>query len=361
MIFRSILLLCATLTLAACSDQQQDDLFSKVIELGRDQAGLVKKQQPALDIEMTYLERLPEGAVKGPTLVLLHGFSANKDNWLRFVMALDEKYHVIVPDLAGHGDNKRDLAGDYDLFKQAERLHALMQAKGINKFHIAGNSMGGAVSAIYGLEYPQDLASLTLLDAAGIDGKNKSEYFSALEQGTNPLIPTDDESFDFLLNFTMSQPPFLPWPLKPAFQRISISRNEINKEIFSDMMTTRDRLDNNGFQQQLISAASASPIPTLIIWGEEDRVLDVSAVPEFQKVLPHAEVKIFPGVGHLPMVEIPDESAEFYSAFVERAEQQNAETAKQAAAEPAVEVAAEHALEAEPVADTAVAPTVSAE
>ena len=82
------------------------------------------------------------------------------------------------------------------------------------------------------------------------------------------------------------------------------------------MMGTKERLEGEDFHQKLVDLAAQNPIPTLIMWGEEDRVLDVSAVEEFQKLLPHAEVKIYEGVGHLPMMEIPNESAEFYQSFV---------------------------------------------
>jgi len=308
------------LLVAGCSNQQQDDIFKAVVEAGRDSAGLVKKQEKALDVEMVYLERMPEGEAKGPTIVLAHGFSANKDTWIRFITAIDKKYHVIAIDWAGHGDNERDLNGNYDLFQQADRLHALMQAKGINKFHLAGNSMGGAISAIYAMKYPNELASLALMNSAGIDGKNKSEYFQALEKGSNPLIASDLESFDYRMGFTMSQPPFLPWPLKPALVRITLSRFDINNKIFNDMMGTKERLEGEDFHQKLVDLAAQNPIPTLIMWGEEDRVLDVSAVEEFQKLLPHAEVKVYEGVGHLPMMEIPNKSAEFYESFVAKAE-----------------------------------------
>jgi pimeloyl-ACP methyl ester carboxylesterase len=58
------------------------------------------------------------------------------------------------------------------------------------------------------------------------------------------------------------------------------------------------------------------PLPTLIMWGKEDRILDVSAAAAFKKLIPQATVHIFPEVGHLPMVEIPDESAKVYQEFL---------------------------------------------
>jgi pimeloyl-ACP methyl ester carboxylesterase len=250
------------------------------------------------------------------SIVLIHGFSANKDNWIRFTKALDKKYHVIAVDLAGHGDSEQSLTANYGLIKQAERLDAFLTNIGLTEFHIAGNSMGGAISSIYSVNYPNKVKSLNLIDAAGLDGDTASEYYKALAEGTNPLIATDEVSFDYRMDFTMSQPPMLPWPLRPAFVRKTIARTDINKKIFEDMVATKEKFKEMDFQQSLKLSMVEHDIPTIIMWGKEDRVLDVSAVAAFKYAIPNATVHIFEEVGHLPMVEIPNKSAEVYQRFL---------------------------------------------
>ncbi|WP_430459624.1 alpha/beta fold hydrolase [Thalassolituus sp. LLYu03] len=299
----------AALMLSGCTAGQQDTLFEKAIELGRDAAHLTLHSADVGDVEMRYLER----PGTGPTLLLLHGFSANKDTWLKFAAELPENYHLIIPDLAGHGDTPAPVNEDYNLIRQAERLHALLEKNGTQAVHIAGNSMGGAISAIFATRYPQQVLSLTLIDAAGVDAPNQSDYFKALAEGKNPLIATDEDSFEYRWNFVMSQPPALPWPLRPAVVRKTLAREGINREIFSDMMATKDELTASNFEQQLSENAT---MPALIIWGAEDRVLDVSSVEVFKQKLPQAQVKIYPGIGHLPMVEIPHETATLMSDFI---------------------------------------------
>lgn len=315
----SLALISASLMFTGCTANQQDNIFESAISLARESVGLEVKTAPAGDVSLTYMERTSsiEGA---ETILLLHGFSANKDNWIRFTKALDEKYHVIAIDLAGHGDSEKLLTTDYDLLKQAQRLDAFVSGLSLNTFHIAGNSMGGAISAIYSLNHPEKVKSLTLIDAAGVDGENPSEFYQALAQGNNPLIATDEESFNFRMNFTMSQPPFLPWPLKPAFLRKTLARQDINNKIFTDMIATKERLKEMNFHQQIQTIIAEHNVPTMIMWGEEDRVLDVSAVAAFQQLIPQATVHIFPEVGHLPMVEIPNESAEIYQQFLSTVE-----------------------------------------
>jgi pimeloyl-ACP methyl ester carboxylesterase len=314
--FASSAVISISLLLGGCTANQQDTLFTEIISLARESVGLEVKTAAAGDVNLTYMERQSTDIDNKESILLLHGFSANKDNWIRFTKALDEKYHVIAVDLAGHGDSEKLLTTDYDLIKQAERLDALVTGLGIQQFHIAGNSMGGAISAIYSLKHPDKVKSLTLIDAAGVDGKQPSEFYQALAKGSNPLIAKDKESFEYRMNFTMSQPPILPWPLRPALFRQTMARADINEKIFSDMLVTKQRLIDNNFHASIQSTVAEHQLPTLIMWGKEDRVLDVSAVAEFTQLIPNASVHIFDGVGHLPMVEIPNESAAVYQQFL---------------------------------------------
>ena len=309
-----------TLLFGGCTHSQQDYLLTEVVSMGRDSAGLEVKSAPAGDVKLTYMERQGAENKKNETIILVHGFSANKDNWILFTKALDKKYHVIAVDLAGHGDSDQLLTTDYGLIKQAERLDTFLTGLGINSFHIAGNSMGGAISAIYSLNHPEKVKSLTLIDAAGVDGDTTSEYYKSLAQGENPLIATDEESFEYRMEITMSQPPFLPWPLRPALLRKTLARADINKKIFADMVATKKQLGLNKFKQKIEMTMAKPPLPTMIMWGQDDRILDVSAAEAFKKLIPHATVHIFAEVGHLPMVEIPEESAEVYQQFLSTVE-----------------------------------------
>lgn len=305
----------SSLLFTGCTASQQDSILERAVNMARDSIGLVVKTAPAKDVTLTYMER--SGSLENAeTIVLVHGFSANKDNWIRFAKALDKKYNLIIVDLAGHGDSDKALTTDYNLIAQTERLDAFFSGLNINQFHLVGNSMGGAISLLYSLSHPEKINSLMLMNSAGIDGENKSEYFKALEKGINPLIATDEDSFDFRMDLTMSQPPFLPWPLKPAVVRKTLARTEINQKIFKDMVATKELLANVDFDQKIKSIMQENPIPTMIMWGEEDRVLDVSAVAAFKALIPQAKVHIFPEIGHLPMIENPEESAGVFQQFI---------------------------------------------
>lgn len=308
-ILRATTLVAAAYVLIACTATQQDSLYQKALDLGEWKAGLDEQKSEIADIEMNYLIRQGDG----PVLMLVHGFSANNSTWLQFADKLPDNYYLIAPDLAGHG--KSSEAVSYDLERQAERLKALAEHLNLGPFHIIGNSMGGAISAIYAARFPEDVASLILIDSAGLDGENQSQFFAELEEGHNPLIATDKASFEYRMDLILEKQPPLPWPLRPALIRETVERAELNKVIFADMLATRERMDQ-GEMSRIISENVT--MPALIMWGEKDRVLDVSAVAEFKKVIPQAEVKIYPDLGHVPMLEDPSASAETITQFISR-------------------------------------------
>lgn len=308
-ILRATTLVAAAYVLIACTATQQDSLYQKALDLGEWKAGLDEQKSEIADIEMNYLIRKGDG----PILMLVHGFSANNSTWLQFADKLPDNYYLIAPDLAGHG--KSSEAESYDLERQAERLKALAEHLNLEPFHIVGNSMGGAISAIYAARFPEDIASLILIDSAGLDGENQSQFFAELEEGHNPLIATDEASFEYRMDLILEKQPPLPWPLRPALIRETVERAELNKVIFADMLATREKMDQNEMSRIISENVT---MPALIMWGEKDRVLDVSSVAEFKKVIPQAEVKIYPDLGHVPMLEDPSASAETITQFVSR-------------------------------------------
>src|SRR5471030_1702940 len=94
------------------------------------------QQQPGL--RMPYLE-----GGSGDTLVLVHGFAGDKDNFTRMARFLTPHYRVICPDLPGFGDASRDPGASYAIAAQVERLRAFLDVHAPGRIHLGGNSMGG--------------------------------------------------------------------------------------------------------------------------------------------------------------------------------------------------------------------------
>ncbi|WP_165731210.1 alpha/beta fold hydrolase [Polaribacter sp. 20A6] len=103
-----------------------------------------------------------------PDFVMLHGMADDKSSFLQTAKFLSSDYHLILPDLAGHGDNERKQGLDYSINGQATFLKSFLTKLGVTNFNLIGNSMGGHTAAAYTIKYPNDVKNLILLDAAGI-------------------------------------------------------------------------------------------------------------------------------------------------------------------------------------------------
>jgi pimeloyl-ACP methyl ester carboxylesterase len=146
-----------------------------------------------------------------PNIVLIHGFGANKENWVRFAAHLTENYHVLAIDLPGHGQSIQDLNLQYDMDDQVGYVHEILQKLKIQKFHMAGNSMGGAISALYAATYPEKVISLWLFNPGGIY-TYESEFTRLLKENKNPLIVDNEADFDKLMDFAMEKKLIFTFP-----------------------------------------------------------------------------------------------------------------------------------------------------
>jgi len=254
-----------------------------------------------------YLEGGPKDA---DVLLMIHGFGGDKDNWTRFARSLTNTYRVIAPDLPGFGESRWHPNWDYSLIPQRDRVANLVQALGLEQIHLIGNSMGGHLSALYAYEYPDDVMSLTLIDNAGVVSPVESDYQLALAQGENPLILHSLDDFDRLIQYAAYEEPFAPWPVKGVLARRALDQAEKNQSIFNAIKS-----DSTVNLEPLLPRIET---PVLIIWGEYDRILDVSSVEKMRPLLPQAEVIIMEDTGHMPMLERPSETAIHYLRFLGR-------------------------------------------
>lgn len=268
-------------------------------------AGLSHQQLRVHDLNIHYYQG---GSPNGETLVLIHGFAADKDNWLRFSRHLTDRYRVIALDLPGFGDSDRP-AGSYDVGTQTERLGDILDALGIDQAHLLGNSMGGHIAALFAARYPSRVRSLALFANAGIDSPNKSELYRLLQSGgANPLVVRQPEDFQKLLQFVFFEPPYLPESLKRYLGERAMANAAHHDQVFQQLVERYIPLEP---ELPRIQA------PTLLLWGRQDRVLDVSSIDVMQPLLQKPSVMIMDSVGHAPMLERPLESALLYRHFLQ--------------------------------------------
>ena len=245
------------------------------------------------------------------TIVLVHGFAANKDNWLVYSRYLGKKFRVIAVDLPGFGDNQKDPNISYQASEQAQRLHRFIEVAQLGRVHLVGNSMGGMISINYGLMYPDAPKSLMLMNCVGIASSKPSMLEKAVSDGTNPLLVESLSELDEMMALVTHKPVHIPIFIK--------------RYLFTDMVINREFYD--GIFWSLLTAAEGQPedlteklpniiAPVMVMWGQNDQLLDVSCAHAIKKKLPSSSLVVFDNVGHVPMVEVPEKAAAEYLKFL---------------------------------------------
>ncbi len=240
-----------------------------------------------------------------PTLLLLHGFSADKNIWLRFAKHFKDSHRVIIPDLLGHGETPYSPEKDYSSNTQANMIVAFVNTLKLEQVSIIGNSMGGMIGAIL-LEHNSSLFKrCVLLNPAGVKSK-----FAQTEsaKGTNPFRIENIDEFKTFYQSSMAAPP----PMPASVIRFIGQKNFINKRKQLEHQFS-NFFDIDAFFEQPFKVDSDR---WLIIWGELDGLLPVSDAQQWGK-LTRSVPSIYQSIGHMPMVECPAKTAKDVIRFLD--------------------------------------------
>lgn len=302
-----------TLDLSGCSRQQ---IYDTAIAYERSSADLEPHKVQVDQLDIAYLTN---PSIKGtPTLVMLHGFGANKDNWVRMAAPLTDRYNLLAIDLPGHGDSSKPLDIGYSIADQVGYVHDILAAlHPAAPVSMIGNSMGGAITALYAATYPDQVKAVVLIDPAGIF-EYDSELVDRVKHGENPLIVSKPGDFAKLVDFVLEKKPFVPWPIYSVLEDQALANEAVNRVIFA-------AIRDSGYQPAFRNALGRITAPVLVLWGREDRVINVRNADLFVKLIPHARKIVLDGIGHAAMVEAPERTAALVDDFVTDALPQHSE------------------------------------
>ena len=246
-----------------------------------------------------------EGPRNAPVIILLHGSNSFLQTWDRWTILLKPNYRVIRFDFPGHGLTGDYPARDYSHAAFADIVDRVTAKLGVTRFTLAGNSMGGNVAWIYAHKHPQKLTGLILVDASG---------------------QPEPEPQDLPLGFRIAQTPVLRDIMLHITPR-SIIEQGLRKSVTNQAVVTRENIDcywellrYPGNRQATIDRFGTPretpvvgmpklAVPTLILWGADDKLIPASSAAWFKAQVPNAKMIIYPTVGHLMMEEIPEKSA----------------------------------------------------
>jgi triacylglycerol lipase len=252
--------------------------------------------------EMPYLE-----GGRGETIVLLHSFAGDKDNFIRAAAYLTRRYHVVIPDLPGFGDASRDTDADYSIDQQVANLRAFLYKLGLDRVHLGGSDMGGFIVTEFAARYPAQVESLWLLSAAGTAAATDSDLLRTyVATGAAPWLLPDEGAFHQLLSATTARTPFITRGMRRLLGMRGAADFPLHTRVLRQLQ----------YSPFLEARFYRIETPALIVWGNEDRVHHRAGADALQAILPQSRIIRMDGIGHLPVVESPRRCAEDYLAFL---------------------------------------------
>jgi len=245
-------------------------------------------------------------------LVLLHGTGGSLHTWDEWVDVLRHDLRVIRLDLPGFGLTGPAPGDDYTIQAYVGYLDAFADALGLETFHLAGNSLGGQIAWNYAAHHPDRVNRLVLIDSAGYPGREVSSASTVIRLARMPLVRnvmlsmTPRSLVEQSLAEVYGDPSRITDTLIDRY--FELSRRPGNRRAFIERAADSD-LDEN---------ASLSDVtqPTLILWGAEDRWIPLGDGHGFAADIENSRLVVYPGIGHLPMEELPGPSARAALSFI---------------------------------------------
>ncbi len=238
-------------------------------------------------------------------IVLLHGTSASLHTWQDWAEGLRDQRRVIRFDLPGFGLTGPNRQEDYSVERSVLFVRSVMDKLGIDRFVLAGNSFGGQVAWATAALLPDRVDRLILVDAAGYPPASFAsgqEVPLAFRVARTPvlrdlaqyLLPRGvvERSLRQLYGDASRVTPEL------VDRYVAMARREGNREALARRMEQQA----GGPDPALLHAIKA---PTLILWGEKDRLLPPALGQRFARDIPKAQLVVLAGVGHMPQEEAP--------------------------------------------------------
>lgn len=233
------------------------------------------------------LQYLKMGEGEGTPLLLLHGFGGDINIWVFNQEALAAERTVYALDLPGHGGSTKDV-GEGDLASLVDVVVGFMDAMGLDKAHVFGHSMGGAVAGSLAIKHPEKVQSLALIASAGLGEEINGDYIEGF------IAANRRKEMKNALTLLFADPELVNRQL--VNDVIKFKRLDGVDEALRKMA---DKLFPGGKQADVPDISNVE-VPMLVVWGREDRIVPVS---HSENVPGHARVEVLDDTGHMPQME----------------------------------------------------------
>lgn len=254
----------------------------------------------------------------GDTILFVHGMAGSSDTWRHVMPAMARDHVVIAPDLPGHGRSAK-APGDYSLGAAANSLRDLLIGLDVGPVTVVGQSLGGGVAMQFAYQHPELCERLVLVSSGGL-GREVNLVLRLLSApGSEAVLSVA-----------------APWFVRDAGNAVRhwLGDRGVRADRIDEMWRAYDSLGDGETRKaflrtlrsvidlggQAVNAEDrlylTSEMPTMVIWGDDDRIIPVAHAEHARAAMPHARVEILEGVGHFPQVEVPTKVVELLTEFV---------------------------------------------
>ena len=278
-------------------------------------AGLSLRQAHVGEHRWVYAVREADQA-DAPTVVMIHGFTGSKENWYPLAAQLRGRYRLVIPDLPGWGDSERLKDADYGFVAQSARVAEFIEQVATqpgSDVVLLGHSMGGGIAALTAADHPASVQRLGLFNAAGVRFKDNQFGIDVLD-GKNPFGVNDAATLQRYIDTVFhveSAKPFIPWPASRALIGWRKQEAEFEQRVLDKIGRSEERFQPG-------EAAARIHQPALLLWCQQDAVIDASAMQLFGAKMPHASQVLLDGCGHMSIMERPADVAAAVHLLIEK-------------------------------------------
>lgn len=274
---------------------------------------------PALSVEVDGTTVNYTSNVKSPenlTLVLIHGFGASIESWFDVHPALAAKLQVVRLDLLGHGFTGKPVAGDYSPRGHTRLVTRFLEKLGLKRVVLAGHSMGGGIALLMiqntlAQSRPFEVAGLVLISSSGYP--QKLPFFieilrDPVQRFFSQLIPVEQRT-----RYTLE---------KIFFLHSRVTPDRLHRyAYFAGLPGSQHALTQTALQiappdlEQLSAQIRQVRVPTLILWGDQDRIVPLENAHRFHRDIQGSTLHILPQTGHMPPEERPEQVIDLIERF----------------------------------------------
>jgi pimeloyl-ACP methyl ester carboxylesterase len=240
---------------------------------------------------------------EGPPLIFIHGLSGCWQNWLENIPHMARRHRVVALDLPGFGESELPHE-EISIPGYGRFVDAFLGEIGVERAALVGNSMGGFIAAETAISHPSRVAKLVLVSAAGL--KRTSNWQLDTLERTARLAHPATAAVLARREFLIKRPKLRRRVLYGIVRYPERIEPELVYEVASGagkpgFLDALKAISNYDFRERLPEIS----VPTLIIWGRDDRIVPVSGAYEYERLIPDSRRVIFEATGHMAMLERP--------------------------------------------------------